>query len=420
MLLPVLASGQRHNRGEAKRKKGVAMRQPEVVNDRLLVEIPFYSVRNVSSPEDLDNGRRVLFGHVPATSVLDLPTDENVRDYLLEAPGKKRRRSTQVLRAIRDTLYNEPHNFSVLNGGVTLVARAYEIDEKQKVLRLLKPSIINGSQTQGVLKDFYADMAQQDVELPTIHVTFELIVTEDDDLIAETSIARNFQEDVMTISIAGRLGQLKDLEKALRREYPDLALRTRETHLSDDFVGTEKLIQAITALTPAELWPKRSEADNPNKTYTYSGKTRCLKDYQTVYDKARDKHDPEHEKYKDLYQYYQDIAPQAHALLEKWKKHQGFQRTGLHSIKRDKRGRVVEVPDGFVFPILSALSAFVRRTEDGWRVVEPAAFEDSVIIEEAISAFREIAKHNPQTMGKSRACYSQLYRYTSLYKKLSQ
>jgi hypothetical protein len=397
------------------------MQPPLVRDDHVLVEFPFYSVRNVSCPEDLDNGRKVLFGHAPAPSVLGLPTDENVRDYLLEAPGKKQRRPTQVLRAIRDTLDNTPQNFSVLNGGVTLVARDYEIDEKKKVLRLLQPSIINGSQTQGVLKDYFRDMEDRGIAPPTIHVTFELIVTGDDDLIAETSIARNFQEDVMTISIVGRLGHLEDLEMALQREYPDHKLRQSETHLSDDFIRTEKLIQVITALTPAELWPKRGEEGNPNKTYTYSAKTKCLKDFQTVVERAKNPDDPEHEKYNALYHFYLDIAPQAHDLHEKWRKHQGFRGQGrvVHAVKKDKKGRVEEVPDGIIFPIIAAMSAFVQKKPEGWRLVEPVDFDDE-LIDSTITSYREIADHDPQRMGKSKACYSQLYQITSLYKRLSK
>ncbi len=169
------------------------MQEPLVGGDHLLVDFPFYAVRNVSSPEDLDNGRKVLFGSAPAPAVLDLPTDQNVRDYILEAPGRKRRRPTQVLRAIRETLDSEPQNFSVLNGGVTIVAHDYEINEKKKVLRLFKPSIINGSQTRGVLKDYYQDMEQNNLTPPPVHITFELIVTDDEKLIADTAIARNFQ-----------------------------------------------------------------------------------------------------------------------------------------------------------------------------------------------------------------------------------
>ena len=235
------------------------MQPPLVRDDRVrpgspeVVDFPFYSVRNVSCPEDLENKRKVLFGSALATAVLDLDTDQNVRAYLLEAEGKKHRRPTQVLRAIRETLDSEPHNFSVKNGGVTIVAHDYEVDEKRKTLRLLKPSIINGSQTQGVLKGYYRDMEESGMTPPLIHVTFELIVTDDEKLIADTSISRNFQEDVMTISIAGRLGQLEDLEMDVQRLYPKYKLRQSDTQLSDDYIFTERLIQVMTALTPSEL-----------------------------------------------------------------------------------------------------------------------------------------------------------------------
>lgn len=397
------------------------MQQPLVRDDRLLVDFPFYAVRNVSCPEDLENGRKVLFGSAPAPAVLDLPTDQNVRDYILEAPGKKRRRPTQVLKAIRETLDSEPVNFSVLNGGVTIVAHDYEVDEKRKVLRLLKPSIINGSQTRGVLKDYYRDMEDSGVEPPRIHVTFELIVTDDEKLIADTAISRNFQEDVMTISIAGRLGQLEDLEMAVQRVYPEYKLRMSETQLSDDYIVTERLIQVMTALTPHELWPKTGEEGNPNKTYTYSAKTKCLRDFQNIFKKAKDPSDPDHEKFKDLYWFYLDIAPQAYELHEKWKKHQGFVGHRVLAIKRDETGKKVkDVPDGLVFPIFAALSAFVEKTEEGWRMVYPPSFTDEELISTTVSVYRDMANSDPQKMGKSNACYAYLYQLTSLHKRLSK
>ena len=69
-----------------------------------------------------------------------------------------------------------------------IVARAHEVDEQTKMLYLKRASIINGSQTQGVLKDFYQS---EDLLLllPAIHVKYELIVTDDEDLIGEISIA---------------------------------------------------------------------------------------------------------------------------------------------------------------------------------------------------------------------------------------
>src|SRR5262249_40821978 len=121
---------------------------------QIALAIPFNSVRNITSPEDTQNGRIVYAGQLPIKSILDLPTHENVRGYQVEAEGKQRRVKTQVHRAIEETLKERPDSFSVLNGGVVIVARDSEIDEKQKLLKLNNPSIINGSQTQGVVRDF--------------------------------------------------------------------------------------------------------------------------------------------------------------------------------------------------------------------------------------------------------------------------
>lgn len=180
--------------------------------------VPFHTIRNISSPDDLSQDRKIYVGHFPITSILDIPTDENVRDYLLEAEGKTRKRPTQVHRAILETLKNNAYNFSVLNGGLTIVARDFGIDEKKKILILNKPSIINGAQTQGVIKDFFKEHPSIIEEDFKAYIKVEIIVTSDEDLIASVSIARNFQNDVMTISIVGRLGQLDELEEAMKKK----------------------------------------------------------------------------------------------------------------------------------------------------------------------------------------------------------
>jgi hypothetical protein len=42
------------------------------------------------------------------------------------------------------------------------------------------------------------------------------------------------------------------------------------------------------------------------------------------------------------------------------------------------------------------------------------------LIEAAAQLYMEVANHNPQTMGKSKACYSTLYRLASIYARLSR
>jgi hypothetical protein len=384
-----------------------------------VISFPFHSFRNISCPEDVEYGRRVFSGQAPATSVLPLSTDENVRDYLLEAEGKQRRRETQVNKEIRQTLEGHSELFSILNGGVVIVARSHEVDEQKKILYITDASIINGSQTQGVLKDFFDDLSSKGLDAPPVHIKYELIVTDDEELIGEVSIARNFQNDVASISIAGRRGQLDELQRSLRRRIPGATLQKSETELSDDYVRTERLLQVITALIPAPLWPKAAESDNPNKVYTYSMKAKCLKEFQEIYRKAHDRKHPEHDTARELYQFYLDIAPEALHLYDKWKAHQGFAGTGIRSITREGR-EIVEVPDGIIFPIIASLSAFAKKTEDGWRIKPPKLFKDEEIIRAAKSVYQSVAASNPWLMGKSKACYFALNQITSIYQRLSE
>lgn len=385
-----------------------------VVRPLNVVSLPFYNIRNISCPDDTENNRKVYVGFSPISSITELPTNENVRDYLLEAEGRVRRRPTQVHKAIEDTLTNTSENFSALNSGVVIVARDCEIDEKTKEAKLTKPSIINGAQTQGVIQDFYKKNDNADKARPFIK--FELIVTDDDDLIAEISIARNFQNDVMTLSIAGRRGQLDELDASLQSQRPELKLKKSETKLSDDYVKTERLLQVITALIPEALWSKDKEF---NKVYAYSMKAKCLKDFQALYEQAKNDSHPNYAQALALYQFYLDIASEAYELHERWKSHSGFKGTGLRSITR-AGSDIVEVPDGIVFPILASLSAFATKKKNKWTVDPPDRFSDDELIKAAKSVYMDIAKSNPNVMGKSKACYAALYQITSIYKKLSK
>ena len=371
-------------------------------------QFPFHCCRNISGPEDHRYNRKVLVGQAPASSFLNLEDDENVREYLVDAQGKQKRTPTLVHQAIRKTLRNIPENFSILNSGICIVARGDEMDEAKKVLYLDRPSIINGSQTQGELRRY---LEQNPEFIP--HVKFEIIVTEDQDLVAEVAISRNFQNDVRAISIAGRRGQLDEIETALKETIPDAKLRKSESDLSEDYIDSEKLIQALLAVTPDSLWGKTPEGPTlKSKTFTYSQKTRCLKLFQKI---EEEKNSPG---YGDLYHFFLDMVGSAWQLYLKWKKHQEFRGTRLRSIQRSEDGGIIEVPDGMVFPIISAYSAFCSRKKNRWQFSIPPAFDERRLIRAAAADYMEVADSNPQTMGKKPACYTRLLGITELYAEL--
>jgi AIPR protein len=394
------------------------------------IELSYHTLRNISSPEDVENDRKVYGGNILCDQVLDLSTDENVREYLVEAEGKKRRAKTQVHRAIERTLFDRPEDFAILNAGLVIVAKDAEVDDSKKILRLLKPSIVNGAQTQGVLRDFYKKYADDRTTPPPIHIKFELIVTADEELVGEISIARNFQNDVMTVSIVGRRGMFEELESKFQLyvNTPDgLKLRKKETDLTEDFVRTERMVQVLTALTPESLWMRSLENGIPSKSYTYSASSKCLKEYQSTYTLA--KSDPKNDdsphvreqrqKAKALYAFYLDVVGQVWEIYNKWKAHPDFKGTYLRKIDRDETGNVTNVPDGIVFPILASLSVFARNSEHGWTIDVPSEV-DSHLIQAAKQVYMNVAHSNPSTMGRSQACYALINMIATSFANLSR
>jgi hypothetical protein len=349
-------------------------------------------------------------------SFLNLPEDENVRTYIVTAEGKKRQRLTDVHRRIRSTLVNTPENFVALNSGIVVVAKDIEVDEKSKIAYLRDPSIINGSQTRGELEHYFEHTPKK--EQYPVSCKFEIVISSDDDLIGEISIARNFQNDVATLSIAGRLGILDELESRLQNVYPDLKLRKSETQRSEDYYDTEKLLQVVTALIPSKLWPKQTEAEDPKKVFTYSMKAKCLKQFQDIYKKTHSEEETADQHSLELYKFYLDIAPEAHRIYQLWKSHPGFRGTGIRSIQRDGN-EILEVPDGIIFPIVASLSAFAQVKEGKWTIVPPVIFSEKEIIEAAKGLYMNLAHHNPWNMGKSQPIYSALLQITKIYRKVS-
>jgi hypothetical protein len=153
-----------------------------------------------------------------------------------------------------------------------------------------------------------------------------------------------------------------------------------------------------------------------NKIVAYSQKTRCLREFQRVFEETKNPKTvtPVED---SIYKFFIDMAGPAWALYQEWKTHQGFKGTGLRAIERDERGRIVNVRDGIVFPIVAALSVFAKQKSGRWRLSKI----EQEVIREVIGAtkevYMEVAESNPQTMGKTKACYSGLYRITSILAK---
>jgi hypothetical protein len=382
--------------------------------------LSYHALRNITSPEDAAAGRKVYAGTAPFQSLLGVPNNENLRDYLPDDPGKKRRRLTAVHREMFTTLDTAPETFSAKNSGFVIVARNADVDEQKKAVRLVRPSIINGAQTQGVLREYLEECAEEDVDPFPIHPKFELVVTKDDALISEISIARNTQNDVKPLTIAHARGFLRDIERVMAKKS-NTSIRVTESDTSDEHADTEKLLQVLAALMPQRLASPGSD-DPPNKVYTYSMRAKCLKDFiECQIKKEEAQTEAERDLARARYSFYISAAPEAQKIYEHWKAHQGFAGKYLkQGVRRDDKGSILEVADGLVFPIFSALSVFMTEQKGGWKLKYPPLFDEGTLIDQVKTALRSYnVSGNPWNLGKSRDAYMQLYTVTSTYQKMA-
>lgn len=365
--------------------------------------------RNLTTIEDKNAQRSIYAGVVSIDQIIYINTNDNVRGYLAET-GKP----TKVHRDIKESLKNSASDFHVLNGGLTIVAEDSTWDESNRQLILVNPSVINGAQTQGVIKEFLQERAERlnhdkEQELSALPcINFQLIVTKDKSLVADISIARNSQNSVKAISIAGGRGQLDDLSNVMKTAGFMIQTSEDEDIKSGNYLPSEKLLQVILALAPDNIKiPGRTSKDN-GKTYCYSQKSSCL----TAFSNAFENKDNNSEA-KEFYDYCLGISIQAWNLYCKWQKHPGFKGTGLRAIERNKSGEIIEVPDGIIFPIIAAHAAFISKKNGNWTITIPNK-ADKLLIDNAKNDYIDVAASNPQTMGKSKACYSRLRSFADL------
>jgi hypothetical protein len=429
------------------------------------INVGYNTYRNTTCSTDKSIGRKTIGGYMPISEALKFPTDQNVRDYI----GAVGTRDSIVNRAIYETLCYNPEKFPILNSGITFMACAEEHsalgkdDSGHGSMVLQNASLINGSQTQGVIGDFISEKILADrgksnpskAEIYTekqkiidgeydwraiselclygsdnvkhqIFVRYEGIITSDEDLIAETSISRNCQNEVEQLSIVVRLGELDELDKAMTARNPIWCITKRETDPvsrdgNDGMLDAEKLIQVVTVMTPAHLI-----RDKFNPVSAYNLKVKCLRRWENIWRVTNDKQHPynnpvhqDHESarnnpmnqsYPDLYKLYVDIAPDVWELYTTWRNHPGWRRTrlGPANARHHDAWRSDYAPDGIVFPILYGFSSLIEKKAGKYKVNPYNRQLDDLIINQAKQLYQNMAASSPVDMGKNKDCYATL------------
>lgn len=375
------------------------------------VQLSYQLLRNTTSPDETATGVKSFVVNIPAFEILKLDTRENLRAYIAEHNARKRNR---VHDAIRNTIQSEPQRFITRNSGFVIAASDIEVDDAKRMLWLTEPSIINGAQSQGEIRqwvmDAYDDNAYApDDEDPPFYVRAEIIVDPDPDEVVETAIARNTATPVRSISQAGARGHLEELEASIRKRHPAIKIRKSET--DENVSDTRKILQYARLLMPASVSKNETAAE---KLRAYKNPEQCLTDFSSWFDnRTRD------EAAAEKYRFTVEIAPFAIEEYEYWERHDGWNghrvweetKKGGRACRRDPgTGKIVWVSPGLVFPILGAMGEFAEDTPKGWRIQKPSLFKPSEMITRAVSQFRAL-NSDPMQMGRSAGAYDALRIY---------
>lgn len=379
----------------------------------VVVRLAYKKIRDVSTPEEEENSAITYVAIVPAIEILKVGTEGNLRDYIPDHPGKRR---SMVHKSIGNTIRNKPDRFSQLNSGFLIGASKVKIDDQKKEVSIWDGSVNNGAQSRGEIALYLKECEDRGDDPNEFHVRAEISVEPDSSVRTEIAIARNTATRVESLSQAGKRGYFDELDEAFRKTHQTSRLARSETDIGDEFVDTRLLLQVLWAMMPGSLMPS-ARTTTEARMRAYKNAAQCLADFEKDY-LARDS---DHGAMR-RYEYFCDMAGEAWRVYRKWRSHPDWEDKYLRSDAKQvrRKNEVIIVADGITFPLLAALSNFVKKSADGhWHMDLPPRFKDVRLIE---AARRQLKQHqgSPVLMGRSGAAYEALMGLTEMVNEMAK
>jgi hypothetical protein len=373
------------------------------------ISLPYNLIRSLTSPSEKANGVQTWFANVSAREIIKIGTQDNLRTYIAEHQSGKR---NFVHKQIALTIEELPDRFINRNSGVTITCTACTVDDNEKVATLTGASIINGAQTQGEIKRYFA--ALDDDDTSDFLVRAEIIMDPAHEQIVEVAIARNTATTVKSVSQAGARGHLTELKTSIESALPGETIQTSET--DTEGLNTQSLLQWTRLLMPEGLLGVSTAGRN----FAYKQGGKCLSDFSTWW-AAR----ITDERSREFYEFTVQMAPTAVKTYRHYESHDAWNGNHLHEkgkgggvpeggrpVRRDKKSnKIVWVAPGILFPILSALSAFVIHDGVKWKLEVPSLFSEEELIRRAIQQYSALDRQ-VALMGRGEVAYDALSIYT--------
>jgi hypothetical protein len=379
------------------------------------VRLSYLKIRDVTTKDEEENGASTYIAVLPAAEMLKVGTDGNLRSYIPEHEGKKR---NLVHKAIAKTIRESADRFSQMNSGFLIGASKITVDDNKRTVTLRHASVNNGAQSQGELRRYFERCAETGEEPNEFSVRCELSIEPDASTRTNIAVARNTATKIEGISIAGKHGYFEDLDVAFQKVHPDLELARSETNVEEKYVDTRLLLQVLWALMPEDLAPSHRQSMEA-RMRAYKNAAYCLQDFMAIADTRKTDKDS-----AARYAYFVDMAGYAWSEYVRWKTHKAWNDKWLlerlRQAVRGDDGIIKEISDGIVFPILSALSRFVKQNKAGhWRISYPKVFTDEDML---IAARRQLSScgGRPMLMGRSGQAYEALMTLTEMAVRYSE
>ncbi|MER9899466.1 AIPR family protein [Mesorhizobium sp. M0130] len=372
------------------------------------LKLHYNLIRNLTSPDEKANGVQTWFANVDAQQILEIGAEDNLRTYIPEhSPGKR----NSVHKQIANTIEELPDRFINRNSGITITCTSCDVDDAKRIAFLENASIINGAQTQGELRRYFDSVEEN--EASKFMVRVEIIMEPQREQIVEIAIARNTSTSVKSVSQAGARGYLTELKSSIEASLPGETIQMSET--DTEGLNTQSILQWTRLLMPQKL-----PGNGVPRNFAYKQGGKCLADFSSWAEQRKSDAGA-----KTLYNFVVQMGSVAIKEYRYWERHEAWNGHRLHEygknsdkptggrpVRRDKAtNKVSWVAPGIMFPIMSALSAFVRNRDGSWVLEKPTLFKEEELIRRAVQQFRALDRE-VAVMGRSEAAYDALSIYT--------
>ena len=320
-------------------------------------------VKNTTSPEEKKNGSMHYTIVCSLKEILNLNVFENLRIAYTSEESIKR--ITPKHKEIYQSFEDAPDRFVQRHSGFTVICNDIKVSSPQEyginTVTLDKASLINGAQTQDLLKNLLEDY--EGVEAyENVNIRVEVLVEKAHDERIEIAIARNTSTNVSNLSIMGKKRYFDPLEIGVTNILGnDHRLQKSET---DDGIPTQTLLQTLRTMTPKEIRDEyKSLKDSPVKSY--SGKAMVLNEYKDMVDAEADGRVKNSRFESSVLNYYRSFAGYAWIEYGKWssdkdwiplwKKSDNYKKIGKYNQKDDS----FDLTWAILCPLLYGLQHFL-------------------------------------------------------------